>query len=235
MMNRLKELRESRGMNMKEAADALGFKYMTYVNYEKGERQLYSETLIKIADFYDVSIDYLLGRDDKVVSIKPPLVQKYEMLDDIGRSVVDAVIETESMRERIETPMPTKIIPLFGTSFAGGPGEPDNGEPFEDYEVPIDSPAEFAVRVTGDSMEPELHDGEIVLCMKRRPKIGEIVVALVNGSFYVKQFISDGSNIYLRSVNRARKDSDLDIWASGDYTGMCFGTVIHRRIPIVEQ
>lgn len=64
-MNRLKELREERGMNMRETAAALGYKYMTYVNYEKEERQLYSEQLIKIADFYGVTIDYLLCRDAK--------------------------------------------------------------------------------------------------------------------------------------------------------------------------
>ena len=94
-MNRLKELRESRGMNMKEAAAALGYKYMTYVNYEKEERQMYPEQLIKIADFYGVSIDYLLGRDERI--IRTPLDEKYEALDERGRKVVDAVIDAQSV------------------------------------------------------------------------------------------------------------------------------------------
>ena len=93
-MNRLKELRESRGMNMKEAAAALGYKYMTYVNYEKEERQMYPEQLIKIADFYGVSIDYLLGRDERIM--RTPLDEKYEALDERGRKVVDAVIDAQS-------------------------------------------------------------------------------------------------------------------------------------------
>lgn len=92
-MNRLKELRESRGMNMKEAAAALGYKYMTYVNYEKEERQMYPEQLIKIADFYGVSIDYLLGRDERIM--RTPLDEKYEALDERGRKVVDAVIDAQ--------------------------------------------------------------------------------------------------------------------------------------------
>lgn len=93
-MNRLRELREERGMNMKEAAAALGYKYMTYVNYEKEERQMYPEQLIKIADFYGVSIDYLLGRDERIM--RTPLDEKYEALDERGRKVVDAVIDAQS-------------------------------------------------------------------------------------------------------------------------------------------
>lgn len=59
-MNRMKELREERGISMKEAAQRLNMPYTTYVNYEKGMREPNSETLIKIADFYNTSIDYLL-------------------------------------------------------------------------------------------------------------------------------------------------------------------------------
>lgn len=62
-MFRIKELRESKGINMKETARLLGIPYTTYVNYEKGLREPTSEMLIQIADFYNVSIDYLVGRD----------------------------------------------------------------------------------------------------------------------------------------------------------------------------
>lgn len=54
-MNRMKELREERGITMKEAASTLDMPYTTYVNYEKGVREPNSETLIKIADFYNTS------------------------------------------------------------------------------------------------------------------------------------------------------------------------------------
>jgi hypothetical protein len=47
----------------------------------------------------------------------------------------------------------------------------------------------------------------------------------------VKQFITDGRNIYLRSLNRARKDADLDIWESGSDTVQCYGTVILPKRP----
>lgn len=61
-MNKLRELRVSRGMNMRQVAAALDMPYTTYVNYEKGVRELNSETLVIFAEFYNVSVDYLIGR-----------------------------------------------------------------------------------------------------------------------------------------------------------------------------
>ena len=56
-MNRMQELRQERGISMKDAARALEMPYTTYVNYEKGTREPNSETLINIANFYNTSID----------------------------------------------------------------------------------------------------------------------------------------------------------------------------------
>ena len=65
MVNRMKQLREEKGLNMKDVAKALGMPYTTYVNYEKGAREPNSETLIQIANFFGVSVDFLVGRDTK--------------------------------------------------------------------------------------------------------------------------------------------------------------------------
>ena len=233
-MNRLEELRLRKGWNATEAAEKLGFPKTTYYNYEKGNRQLYPDQLIKIADFYEVSIDYLLGRDDRTVVIRSPLDEKYEALDERGRKVVDAVIEVESGPKIVEIPKPqTKVIPLF--TAAAGPGDQPSQDGFEEYEVPADSRAKFAVKISGDSMEPHLHDGDIALCVRRRPEIGELCVIMVNGLIYVKQYITDGMNMYLRSLNRERKDCDVDVWASGNDTVTAYGTVIFKKLPLVKQ
>ena len=63
-MNRIPELRKERGISMKQAAEQLGMPYTTYVNYEKGVRQPNSETLIDLANFYNTSIDYMLGKSN---------------------------------------------------------------------------------------------------------------------------------------------------------------------------
>lgn len=64
-MNNIRRLREAAGLNMREAAASLDIPYTTYVNYEKGEREPNSEMLIKIAEYFGTSIDYLLGRTDR--------------------------------------------------------------------------------------------------------------------------------------------------------------------------
>lgn len=65
-MNRIRELRERKGLNMKETATLLNMPYTTYVNYEKGLREPTSEVLIIIADFFETTVDHLIGRDATV-------------------------------------------------------------------------------------------------------------------------------------------------------------------------
>jgi len=62
--NRLKELRSSKGYTQKEFANLLGVGQGTVANYEKGSRVPDTGKLNKIADIYDVSLDFLLGRED---------------------------------------------------------------------------------------------------------------------------------------------------------------------------
>ena len=61
---RLKELRQGKGLTLKEVSGALGLSLMAYAHYEHGDRQPSIDTIRKICDFYDVSADYLIGRSD---------------------------------------------------------------------------------------------------------------------------------------------------------------------------
>ena len=68
--DRLKLLRENKKISNKELADALNVDVATISNYESGRRNPKNETLLQLADFFNVSIDYLLGRtDDEQVAI----------------------------------------------------------------------------------------------------------------------------------------------------------------------
>ena len=61
LANRLKKLREEKGLTQKELAQALGLSSKsTITNYEQNDRDPDYETLIKIAKYFEVSIDYLL-------------------------------------------------------------------------------------------------------------------------------------------------------------------------------
>lgn len=63
-MSNLEKIRKDAGMNMREAARGLEIPYTTYVSWEKGDREPNSEMLIKLAEFFDTTIDYLIGRTD---------------------------------------------------------------------------------------------------------------------------------------------------------------------------
>lgn len=64
LANRLKELREGRRIYQRELAEILGMSFRGYQNYETGQSEPKLATLIAIADYYQVSIDYLVGRTD---------------------------------------------------------------------------------------------------------------------------------------------------------------------------
>lgn len=63
-INRLKEIREDRDLTQQDVAKYLGMKQQQYSEYEIGKRLISIETLNKLADFYDTSVDYLIGRTD---------------------------------------------------------------------------------------------------------------------------------------------------------------------------
>ena len=61
---RLNTIRKSRGITAQQMADILNMGLRAYRNYESGDRFPSPEALVKIADTLDVSIDYLMGRDE---------------------------------------------------------------------------------------------------------------------------------------------------------------------------
>ena len=61
---RLIELRDGRNLSQKEVAAEFGVVVRAYQRYEYGEREPQLSTLLRMADFYGVSIDYLAGRTD---------------------------------------------------------------------------------------------------------------------------------------------------------------------------
>lgn len=63
LKDNLKLLRESKKLTKKEVANSTNITERAYIAYEYGERDVSTETLIKLADFYGVTTDYILGRE----------------------------------------------------------------------------------------------------------------------------------------------------------------------------
>ena len=64
LKERMKELRTERNLSQKQAAAELGIGITTYCRYELGMREPGASLLDQMADYYDVTVDYLLGRCD---------------------------------------------------------------------------------------------------------------------------------------------------------------------------
>ena len=62
MYQRIRDLREDRDLKQRELAAYLNCSQRAYSNYELGQRDIPTDVLIKLANFYNVSIDYLLGQ-----------------------------------------------------------------------------------------------------------------------------------------------------------------------------
>lgn len=62
---RIRELREDHDLTQKQVADYLGMTQPQYFRYEHGYRDIPTDILIALADYYKVSVDYLLGRTDQ--------------------------------------------------------------------------------------------------------------------------------------------------------------------------
>ena len=61
---RIRDMREDHDLTQKEVAEMLGMKQPQYFRYEQGYRDIPTDILIRLADIYQTSIDYLLGRTD---------------------------------------------------------------------------------------------------------------------------------------------------------------------------
>lgn len=208
-MNRIPELRKERGISMKQAAEQLGMPYTTYVNYEKGVRQPNSETLIDLANFYNTSIDYMLGKSGNRVDAHT-----------LGR-------DTDPVPPGFK-PMPEMdVVPLVGRIACGTPITAE-----QNVErmvcVPSKWRATFTLTCEGASMEPRIHDGDLVAIRKQSEvENGEIAAVRIGEEATLKHVYLHDNFIELRPENPAfdsiilsREDMN-DVVIEGKAVGLC--------------
>ena len=213
-MNRISELRAEKGISMKEAARLLNMPYTTYVNYEKGTREPNSETLIALANFYNTSVDYLIGKssdriDEKTLDTVNSIDQ--DILEYAG-NIKDA-LTLQAMRENNKKPtippgfepMPTmKKIPLIGSIACG---EPITAE--QNIEKMVDVPeyirCDFSLTCHGDSMvDAGIHDKDVVY-IRIQPEVenGEIAAVRIDGEATLKRVYYNPGTLTLMPANPA--------------------------------
>ena len=79
-MNRLKELRKRKKMTQQELANIIGVTKLTILRWEKGDRQIKSDKAQQLAEYFNVSVGYLLGYEDNN-SFVSSVVNEIDLLD----------------------------------------------------------------------------------------------------------------------------------------------------------
>ena len=134
-----------------------------------------------------------------------------------GRALEYIQLLRESRRFSYEEPRPAKkpqpvrlrTLPLYSLAVSAGTGQFLDGEDYVMVEVGQEVPegSNFGVRVAGDSMEPEFHDGQTVWVRQQRSLMtGDIGIFLYDGSAYLKQLVALKDSMALHSLNPAYAD-----------------------------
>lgn len=154
--DRLKSLRENAGYSQYSFADAFGIPQSTVGGWEAGKREPKIATVQRLADFFGVSVDYLLGRDSSSECYPPsPSVSGGKWIPVLG--TVQAGIPVEAIKDIIDYEEIT-------------PSTASQGE-------------HFALRIKGKSMEPKMSEGDVVIVRKQSDcDSGDTAVVLVNGN-----------------------------------------------------
>ena len=238
-MNRMKLLREEKGISMKEAAFKLGIPYTTYVNYEKGAREPNSEMLIEIANFYNTSIDYLLGKTDTRIDERV-----LDIVNEIGpETLAKAGNIRDAIRLQAQTTNPLYPDNLIPPGFSPLPdmdtlprvGRIACGEPIlaeqniEDYDsVPSSWRATFTLICVGDSMAPRIQDGDLVAIRQQKEvENGEIAAVRIGDEATLKRVYFHDDYIELRPENPTyssiirRREEMIDVSIEGRADGFC--------------
>lgn len=154
LSKRLSSLRESKGLTQKELSTRLGMARTTYSGYENGSREPDHQTLQKFANFFDVSTDYLLGRNALPEGATP--------------------YEPDNMIK----------LPILGTVRAGEPILMQNfTEGFELVEPELLRGRQgFVLRVKGNSMTGDrIYEGDLVVVIcQEEVEASEIAVVSVD-------------------------------------------------------
>lgn len=119
-MNRIKEVRKKKGLSLQQVADAVGLGNNTISRYETGKREPKLETWQALANFFDVTVPYLQGIDDKPNTgyskehiykclddaYKEPYVKGYEVEPPFTNPVLSAKEEIEKYCEQNKISIP---------------------------------------------------------------------------------------------------------------------------------
>lgn len=100
LANRIKELRKNKGYTQKELASLLGIGQTTIANYEQGTRVPDTEKLNKMADLFEITLDYLLGRSEEISASNKEFKSRDIDIKSAGKDYLDFLLKGENTKAR---------------------------------------------------------------------------------------------------------------------------------------
>lgn len=197
----LASLRKAKGDTQNDLAKYLDITRPAYSAYENNRREPDYDTLLKIADYYGVTTDYLLGRTENP---KPYTYTNTENKNDLTVKSPSATYNSGLIPQKVQS------IPVLGTIRAGLPVlAEDNWE--DEISVPDYLNADFALRIVGDSMAwAGINEGDLALMEQiSAASHGQIVAAGVEDIEWqatLKFFIQENGEFKLRAANPEYED-----------------------------
>ena len=192
---RLTALRRQRGLSQEGLGDAVDMEQSEVSRYERGKREPSKEALIAFADFFGVSIDYLIGREEQ----SPP-------------ALPDWAYDYQTGGAEVYAGSPEIKIPVYEEAAAGSPVFASE-HPIGRKSIPTEAVADdvmnyLLVRVTGDSMRDVgiLPDSHVLV--HRQPIVEDYQIALVrlaeSGDVTIKRLhFINGDQVQLIPANPA--------------------------------
>ena len=161
------------------------------------------ETVKSIARALNCTLDDFddAPRPRRLSSVEDDFMHKYRKLDSHGKAALQAILNVEYARysefnTKNVIDFPARVRPeweIYDQCASAGNGISLWEESATKYYIPESGAdcvryADFGIRVSGDSMEPRYHDGDILMIQKTETlELGEIGVVIMNGEGYVKQ------------------------------------------------
>lgn len=238
------ELKLSRG----ELAERLGVSASAVSNYENGLSFPKEEVMLRLFDSLETEPNTLFqdsfrSSGGAMSGPEQMLLRQYRSLSPLGRETVRSVVEALCAYRRNETgedagKKSKRMIPLYRTPAAAGYAAPVFGEDFDYIPVTEEVPqaAEFALRISGDSMMPYIADGSVVYVNREPLRTGDVGIFCVDGGMFCRQYDQDdGGIVHLYSLNRSRADADVVLTPSSSRILVCFGRVIMAPLPLPHK
>ena len=203
----IKELRKSKDYSADYVAEKIDIPAGSYKKYESGILNPGVPVVIKLADFYGVSTDYLLGRTDikamagttpaeqlDVTAAEQEIIRRYaEFPEEVRLLLLETIRKLVGLPDAPEDLRPVIVFTRCHRmkASAGMGYDLDNADEWRDvriYDCPEAYQADFAVEVDGDSMEPDYHDGDIVFVkLSEDVPVGAVGLFIHDGRGYIKE------------------------------------------------